>query len=304
MVTPAKKVSGAPVDFGNLDMYTAGGGLPEGDYIWSNLTVQVYAAPAKEGGKSYAARLGVMVTMLPMDGGEPREQFYGMGTKAHESFQPNPETGKGLIAVPGGPASTFNDSTKWAILLKSLADSGLPQGIFTNDVSVLEGMHVHMHNVPEPANWSTINSGLGEAGEQRKAGTIAVVSEIKDDGKPWEGTGGVPEAKAAAKPNGKVAPVTKAAAKPAAKAAPAPEPEANEDVEAAALAGISTVLEKNPKGCQKLILRTGTFKAVNTSAGGEMAQSVIDTYFADDTSLNGLLGQAGFKLQGTAVLPE
>jgi hypothetical protein len=163
-----------------------------------------------------------------------------------------------------------------------------------------------MHNVPEPTEWASIGNKLGEAAEERKAGTIAVVSEILEDGKPWEGTGGVPEEASAPKTKVAGKPAV-AAPKTAVKAAPKavePEPEGNEGVEVAALSGISSVLEKNPKGCQKLILRTGTFKAVNSSDGAEMAQAVIDTYFATDAALNGLLGQAGFKLVGTTVTPE
>lgn len=305
MASPAKKVG--EVSFGSLDMYVAGGGLPEGDYIWKDCTVLNYQAPANQTtGKQSPARLGVMITLVPLGGGDEKTQFYSMGSKAHESFQPNPETGKGVVAVPGGPAHNFNSSTNWAILLKSLRDSGLPEGIFVNDISVLEGMHVHMANIPEPAERAGFQSKTGEAAEERKAGTIAVVTEIKDDGKPWEGTGGVPEeTKAAAKPNGKVAPKAAApVAKVAPKAAPAaaPEPEVDTDVETAAISAISTVLEKFPKGCKKLVLRTSTFKAVNESEGAEMAQAVTNTYFVDDATLNGILGQLGFAVKGLDVI--
>lgn len=303
----AAKGKAAPasgVSFGDLGLYTQGGGLPEGDYAWKDVTVQLYQAPPNQTtGKQSPARLGVMITLVPLTGGDERTQFYSMGGKAHESFAPNPDTGKGVVPVAGGPASTFNNSTNWAILLKSLRDSGLPEGIFTDDCSVLEGMHVHMANIPEPAERAGYQSKTGEAAEDRKPGQIAVVTEIKDDGKPWEGSGGVPEE---VTPKGKGAPAAntqKATAKPAAapvKAAPVTSGD-DDDVQTAAINGVSTVLEKFPNGLLKIQLRTGTFKAVNESQGQEMAQSVISTHFASDTTLNALLGPLGYTVKGNDI---
>lgn len=311
MATPLKKAAQAPAvgfAFGDMGNYSAGGGLPEGDYIWKDLTVQMYQAQKQDGTSAGPARLGVMITLLPLTGGEERTQFYSMGSKAHESFAPNPETGKGIIPIPGGPASRPNNSTNWAILLKSMYDSGLPQGIFTDDCSVLDGTHVHMANVPEPAERAGYAAKTGEAAEERKAGTIAVVTEIKDDGKPWEGSGGVPEQTAAAKPNGK--PAAKAAAAPVAArpvaravAVPAPAQNAEPDDLATVVSQVVTdILMKNPNGCPKLLLRTSTFKAIKDGSGQEAAQSAMETYFSSDTALNSILGDLGYAVKGPQVV--
>lgn len=312
MASPVRRaVQNDGVSFGDMGMYTRGGAVPEGDYIWKEVNVQMYQPQANKQGQQGPARLSVVLTLLPLTGGEEIQQPYSMGTKAHESFQPN-ATGKGLVSVPGGPASTFNDSTNWAILLKSLRDSGLPEGIFTNDVSTLEGMHVHMANVPEPAERASFRSQTGEvAAEQKKPGTILVVSEIKDDGKPWEGTGGIPEAEAPAPAPAKVAPkaAVAAAAKVKAKAAPVPAVveeeavEADEDLEAMALAAISTVLSKSPKGMSRIGLRSSSFKYLVDHHGPDTCQSVMDTYFSTDAALDGLLGPAGFKLDKMNIVP-
>jgi hypothetical protein len=309
MATPIRRVQATEVNFGDMAFYTAGGGLPEGDYALS-FTVQMFQAQDAQGVKKGPARLAVRVEATPLSGdSEPREQFYSMGSKAHESFQPNPETGKSLIAVPGGPATTVNNSTNWAILLKSLYDSGLPQGIFTNDLSVLDGIHVHIINVPEPAERAGFQSKTGEfaEGAERKPGTVAIVSEIKDDGKPWEGTGGIPETKAATKANGKPAPKAQAPARSVApastgKASVQAGQDAGGEVEAAAVNGVSKVLGAQPNGCKKLLLRTSTFKEVNSTGGQEMAQAVIEQYFSSDDKLNGLLGQLGYKVKGIDVV--
>src|ERR1700675_483221 len=297
-------------NWGDLAGYSSGGVLPEGDYCWTELTVEMFQPTKQTGEKVGPAKLAVKITLVPLAGGEAREQHYSLGTNAHQSWQPNPETGKGLVAVPGGPGTPPNASTNWAFLIKSLYDSGLPNGILNDDLSVLEGVHVHMANVPEPEERKGFMSKTGEAGETQGPKTIAVVTEIKDDGKPWEGTGGIVEAAVAPKPNGKVPTAAQAAAtRPApSRTAPAQKaaaPAANDDVETAAITGISSVLElpNYAKGVGKLILRTSTFKSVSGANGQEVAQKVINTYFSSDDTLNSILNSLGYKVQGTQVIP-
>lgn len=301
------------VNFGSLDMYVAGGGLPEGDYVFSDLSVQMYQAQTQAGVARGPARLGVMITLIPLS--DPREenartQFYSMGGSADKSFAPNPETGKGIVPVPGGPGTTLNNGTNWALLLKSLYDCGLPEGIFSNDVSVLEGTHVHIINVPEPEERRGFvnKNATGEAPmEERKNATVAIVSEIKDDGKPWENTGGIPEAPVAAAPKAGVKvmpkPRVNGAVKPVAAPAPAAAPSGDEDVEVAAITAVSSFIEKNPNGMSRLLLKTGTFKAVKDAQGDDMASAVTETYFANDDVLNALLGQFGYSIQGAMIKP-
>ena len=316
MALPKKTAPVAPagVNFGSLDMYVAGFGIPEGNYVAADHTVMMYQAENKTTGvKRGEPRLGVMITFYPMD--KPfteenaRTQFYSMGGAADKSFQPNPETGKGIVPVPGGAGTTLNNSTNWSLYLKSLYDCGLPEGIFSNDLSVLDGTHVHITNVPEPAERKGFvnKAATGEAAaeEPRQNNTVAVVSEILDDGKPWEGTGGIPEAapaKPAGKVNGKLPAKVTTIAKPAA-APPPPDEAGDDDIQTAAISGISAVLETKPEGCAKLQLRVGTLNAVKKSLGDDMASAVIDTYFGDDATLNALLGQVGYAIAGQQVKP-
>jgi hypothetical protein len=229
-----------------------------------------------------------------------------MGGKANLSFAPNAETGKGIVPIPGGQGGGLNNKTNWAILLQSLYDSGLPPGIFTNDLSVLDGVHVHVVQIPEPEERKGFAAAsTGEAAEVRQERKIAVVSEIKEDGKPWEGGGGIPDA--TAKPKGKVAPkpvAGKALVKAAPKAAaPAPvEAAADDDLEAVALNATATVLESNPSP-SRLQLRTGAFKAAQAAGGDDAAQAVLATYFASDAALNALLSKHGYGVKGTQIVP-
>lgn len=295
------------VNFGALNAYSGGFTLPEGDYAL-DFNVIMHQATDKGGNAKGLARLGVMLTAYPLRGGEPMEQFLSMGSKAAESFAPDPETGKGLVAVAGGAGGNLNNKTNWFLFLKSLYDCGLPEGIFTNDFSVLDGIHVHTQNIPEPEDRKGFQSQTGEAaGEERRSGLVPVVSEIKDDGKPWEGGGGIPEAGA---PAVVAKPAVKQGVKPglvARKPVPVPvavEEEAGEDtddVATAAVNAVSAVLEKAPNGLTKVKLRVDVFKAITDA---DMKQAVTDAYFSSDDALNGLLGQVGYVIKGVQVVPQ
>ncbi|MGH7184517.1 MAG: hypothetical protein ACREJN_21435 [Nitrospiraceae bacterium] len=315
VATVRKAAAAAPavvgVNFGDLSMYGGGYSIPEGDYVWASLDILDYQAVNAQGASMGPSRLGVMISLQSMvePAAEFRTQFYSMGGSANKSFAPNPETGKGIVPIPGAPTGTLNQSTNWALLLKSLYDSRLPVGIFTDDVSVLEGMHVHMIPTPEPAERAAFQSKTSEYREERKVQNILTVTEIKEDGKPWEGSGGLLEATApaaAAAPAKAVAKTAKPNGVAKAQAAPAPaEEDGSEDLLQAALDGTSSVLEvpANADGCQKLMLRTSTFKSVSTKYGADMATAVLDTYFSSDAQLNLLIGQHGYKVVGSAIKP-
>lgn len=292
------------VNFGDLTQYSGGFSLPEGDYALE-FNIQMFAGDKKDGSSSGPARLGVMLTAHPLDGGEAKNQFYSMGTNADKSYAPDPETGKGIIAIPGGQGSGLNNQTNWFILLKSLHDSGMPPGTLTDDFSVLDGVHVHMQLIPEPEERKGFQAKTGEAtAEVRTPRKIAVVSEIKEGGAPWEGGGGIPQADtpvpaAPAKKAVASKPATKMAAKPA-PAAAAPAGADESDLETVTINAVASVLEKNPNGVGKLMLRTGTFKAI---ADAGVAQQALDTYFSSDDNLNSILGLLAYVVKGQQIVP-
>lgn len=297
------------VGFGDIGMYAAGGFLPEGNYAMEH-NVVMFAGQKATGAPTGPARLGVMLTAhsLTDPAAEPRNQFLSMGTNAHLSFAPNPDTGKGIVPIPNAQGSVLNNSTNWFIYLKSMYDCGLPQGIFTGDISVLDGVWVHVQNIPEPEERKGYGAKTAEAAEERQARTIPIVTEIKDDGKPWEGTGGILAAGAAPiKANGGLKAPTPArvaaGAKVIAKAPVKPQVTeiTEEDLAVIAGNGVTSVLEKNATGCTHLLLRTGTFKAVQASDGDDMAQLVLDTYFVSPDAINPILGQLGYVTDGKNV---
>lgn len=302
------------LSFGSLGFYSGGFRLPEGDYAMEH-NVVMHSFTRQDGTQVGSPALGVMLTAHPLNGGEAQEQFLGMGRKAHLSFAPSAD-GKSVVAVPGGPAATASKGTNWMLYLKSLYDCGLPEGVFTSDISVLDGIHVHTQNVPEPEERKGFAAKTGDVEEERKGdGLTTVVGEIKEDGKPWEGTGGIPAEGAVAPPKigvGKVMP--KAApgvnrtpvARPTPVAPPVEETQTeagDEEVMMAAVLAATKVLEqeKNAAGCTKILFRVETFKAIEDA---EMKQAVQNTFFGSDEALNSLIGQLGYKVSGQKIVPE
>lgn len=348
---PAPAAGAAP-NFGDLGWYVAGGfKLPPG--LWAMVfTVQMHLAKKADGTPVQGARprLAVIAECTPIDkdgahtGGAVQESIWGMGTKAHESWQPNPDTGKGLLPVanPNGN-QPLNPSSGWGLMLKSLYDCGLPEGVFVNDLSALDGIWVRTENVPEPDEWKNIKDPVVQTGEaavlaaaagqpvqqqkKREPGHVTVVSEILEDGMPWSGGGGVPElTEEPAAPTAKAAKPA-VAAKPATTAKPAvagpkamvkkpakveyvapegmPEElaELAEMVEAAATQVLE--LDANAKGCSRLILKTGVYNRIAAAHGDEHGEAAKANFFADGTedALNLVLARLGYEFNGSKVVP-
>lgn len=308
----------ARAPFGSDAFYAGGFTLPEGDYAMEH-NVVMHAGTKQDGTPAGQERLGVMLTAYPVRGGDPIQQFLSMGTKAHESWAPDPETGKGIVPIAGVTPVSLSNKSNWYYYKKSMEDCGLPEGIFVDDIATLDGIWVHTTQVPEPEERKNFGAKTGEVQEERKGGgKMVVVSAILDDGKPWEGTGGFDFTQAAAAP---AKPAVRAPAKPAVAAArpavkaparvaaPVQEEAAPEvDQEAlltAAINGVSDVLSQpaNAKGCTKLALRANVFKAISKQADEETGNQVMAEFFSSDEALNTLLGQVGFALQGAQVKP-
>lgn len=333
MPVPARRPAAAAaapkgVDFGSMNspVYSGSFTLPEGDWaVWFDIIIQQPKADAK----FKQERLGVRLTCVNLNkpGAEPVEQFLSMGSKAMESFLPS-EDGKSLVPVVGGPGNMTNKSN-WNLFRDSLYNSGLPVGIFSDSLAVLDGIWVHTAQEPEPEErkgyaQSSTGEAAQEGGGQKQLGKIPVVTAILDGGEPWNGGGGMPDAAPAA-PTPKASPARAAAPAPAAKAAPArpgparaaaPAPVAEDVAEGdasdpdavmtAAVNAITDVLtqDKYKASCPKLILKTSVFKIVGERDGKDMAQAVTNTYFNDDESLVGILDQLDYTLSGTAVKPK
>lgn len=346
---PVTRRPGAPpaapqyeeVNFGDLGVYATGGfNVPEGDYALRFETM-MYAAPAGPNRPSRAERLGIMITYFPMHGdswGEPMHKFLSMGSKAHESFMPHPETGKGIVRRPDGAGGQLTGKSNWGIVLDSMYQAGMPKGVFQNDVTVIDGIWVHVQSIPEPEErkgFAKNQTAEVEQEERQGGGMIPVITALLDGGKPWEGGGGLPDGaeqvpsvpaprgqalapvapKPAARPVAKpaavapkaVAPKPAAGPKrvaPAPVAAPEPAESTDEDLAMAASNAVTAVLsdDKNAAGMRKLDLRMQTFKQFeNDEQSQATATAVINTYFSSDDNLNVILGPLGYVCAGGQI---
>lgn len=326
MPVPVRRPAAAAVDnrvnFGDPEFYTSGGGgIPEGRYaLFFDAVVHQFTKQTGEAAGPEFLAVRVSAYALDDPAAEPKLGYYSMGKKAILSFMPNvADEGKSLVPVPNGPATTVNNSTNWAVLKKSMHDTGLPEkGVFVNDLSVLDGVWVHMVNIPEPEERKGFGGAqTGEVQVERRNQTIAVVGEILEGGMPWEGGGGLPEAPVAAAPKAAARPATRpapkapaaAAARPAARPAPraaAPvveEAEAvDDDLLVAAQNAVGAALLASPNGAGKTILKVNVFKESNKVNDGTVSQAILDTYFATDEALDSLLGPLGYKVDGAKVV--
>jgi len=308
-MAPVKKVaktSGGSVNFLDPGFYVGGSdfALQPGRYALEFHTQII--TPTKADGKPSGkpAFLAVNVTAHPLNGGDPIERAFSLGTKSHLSFVPS-EDGKGLDPVAGAPSTTGSDISNWGIFYKSLQDCGMPEGLGQNDLTVIDGVWVATALIDEPESRKNLpKNRTGEATEEpRKPQKTAVVVEILEDGKPWEGTGGFDNL-------GEVAAPAKAPTKPVAGAKPGPkkptpppveeeeaEEEAGDDeaVMAAALAACTDFLEKQPAGGTRVALRVAAMNFVKKTYDDDMAQLVQNAYLTSDDALNTVLSQLSYK---------
>lgn len=311
-MSPAKqnRATDGP-NFGDLNFYSGGRMMPEGNYA-IEFTIGMHAGTKSDGTPAGPERLGVFLNATPITesgeaNGDPLDppHFISMGSKAHESWAPDPDTSKSLVAVPGGPGAGLSNKTNWFLFLKSIYDCGMPQGTLQNDLSAIDGIWVHVANVPEPEDRKNFRAQTGEAGgeERRGGGMVPVVTEILEGGKPWDGSGGMPS-EGAKKPaaKGKAAPA--AAPKTNGKAKAAPPAAADDSVREAASESITSILAENESGMKRTKLRMEVFKAVKKAHGDEMVQKVMDEVVGNDDALSGVLEELGFTLSGQDIKPQ
>jgi hypothetical protein len=166
-------------------------------------------------GKSQQPTLALHWTLVDSDGLES-EQYWSAGDP--KFFVPSKD---GKEAIPVGSRTALAGGSNFAILISSLVNAGYPADDLGSDISVFEGMQVHVARVPQPKRSGIINRG----GENEREKTVLTVSKIIN----MPGEAPVKKAGAAA---AKATPAaakagTPAAAKPAAAAKSAPAPAAD-----------------------------------------------------------------------------
>jgi hypothetical protein len=301
-------------NLGDSEVYVGSGGIPEGDYILKDFKVEYNQGINRETGQAKGPqRIGVNLTVVPLhDPNNPDEEktsFYGFGKSAMKNFAPHPTNQYKVVQTPSATGGTIHPSCKWGMFYKSLMDSGLPKGVFVNDLSVLKGTWVHMQPT-EAKDWKTIRAQVattGEADEDEGGGGndfVTVVSEIKQGGMPWEGGGGIPEEGATPK-KGLLAkkPPAPAAAKGLKKTPPPPPPPSDDDDpgEDAARAIVHTILEANMTGLPSLSLRNKFIKIAGEKYEDDVAAAALALFDVPENRA-ALLAEHGFAIEAKTAM--
>lgn len=188
---------------GDLNNYTGGGGLPEGDYaIWYDYFIRSQGADGKplRGGASLCVR-GTCYNLADPSAA-PVEAFWGLGKGALKSFVPDPasDTGFGckkLKLAPNAVSSNMNNLTNWLVYLENAYNAQLPKGFLLDDLSAIDGTWQRITHVDPPAARQNLKSRQtseyqgeeGDSGPQK----VAVPALFHAGGRRWLGEpGGLP----------------------------------------------------------------------------------------------------------------
>jgi hypothetical protein len=331
-------VGGARVSLLKAETYIGSNfDLPPGSYaLFFDVRIHAYTKANNTKGMDM---LGVMMTCFPLAGGDPHHMFLGLGKKAIGAYMPDPNTpawnsegSTGLVPVAGAAAVNLSDMTNWGQFFKSLRDCCELPPEANDDLSIMDGIWVDTQNVVEPETRKNLKAKTavveGQQEEDRGPKMIPNVVRVHDDGMPWLGGGGMPEAASApvAAPPKAVAktalkPTAAKATRPAPVAAPPPEPEpaaaeetategapegVDPDLWQAAVDGMASALgePKLANGATKTLVRMSTVKAVTKVHGEDMAAQVIATFFDQgDEWMNLVANVLGYGVQGTFIKP-
>jgi len=113
----------------------------------------------------------IAVTYHPDDAADDeddRTEYYGIGKLS--KFTP---TSDGKFYVPTGPSSHMNKGSKGALYLRALQEKGFDMNTLSTGINALEGLHVHLNQVPMPE----MKPRPGEEKREKKA-MVLLVSAI------------------------------------------------------------------------------------------------------------------------------
>lgn len=284
------------IAIGALATYAGGFSIPEGNYV-VNHEGMLYKPEKSEG----EARLGVMVTFSPADGGEDKTKFFSMGSNAKKAFMVDPDSdGKCFMEVPGSEGTgNLPDSTNWSLYLQSIYNAGMPEDHFVASLEAIDGITVHIQEVPEPKGRASFAKNTGDAEEgPRRENKVPIVTEvlvapwIEEEEKPKKG------AAPAAKPT-----LVKGKAK--AEVVEEEEEEAEEegdvDIADAATSIVTDLLTASPDGLAKLKIRTGVLSAAKKKHDEETADKIIAHLFQTKDGLDKALAAVGYKLNKASI---
>jgi len=215
-------------------------------------------------GKAQKPALAIHMTMVPVDGGEPTEQYYSAGSLDYFAPSEDDSTpltelgdeGKYIVNAEGSTATALSKSSNFAFFLQELVNAGFSEDRISSDVSVFEGMvmHVVRKSAPKREGFAAPEAGAAP----RRENTVLVPSKILQF--PWDVKGTAKGKSTAAAVGGK-----------------------GGDLNATAVATLKTVLEKQGGSVAPADARKLSFAALVNNKG---------VTSADRTEIGRLLSEA------------
>lgn len=271
-----------------LDSFSAGGVLPEGDYVAKSHEIVLWDYD----GKSQVTTLALRVIFQDLKNGKPEGQdqiqHYSIGDP--QFFGPS-EDGKSIVAV--GNRTALGKGSNFFIYMENLINAGFPEDQYENDVSAFDDMWVHITHIPAPErNLPKSNLVQTQTTAPDRPKTIPVVANIIK--LPWDKA----PAKGTAKPAAKAA----APAKPAPKAAPAASNGAGELTDVLSEHLMAVLGEANGEPLSRTKARVNCFKAMNEAGVEVPTRDAALKLFNDDETLTNILASIGFGLDGSNIV--
>lgn len=224
------------------DSFVSGGLLDDVDVTIESCRFKVYDYDGKVPG-------GVLALHVEMkdEDGQVTDQYYSAGDLRF--FTPSTD---GKMAVPTGSKTALSSSSNAAQFIVSVVNAGYPVDQLEADVSVFEGMKVHVNRVAQPKRTGIIkNQPADDSGREK---TVLLVSKILAmPGEEPVKKGGA--SKASAKPSASSKTTTKASA-------PAPAQADDADLDSTLTDIVMTIVTEAGGTITKKALSTAVFQSM------------------------------------------
>lgn len=244
------------------DTFVSGGLLDDVDVTIRSCRFKVYDYDGKVPG-------GVLALHIEMEDedGQTSDQYYSAGDLRF--FTPSND---GKMAVPTGSKTALSSSSNAAQFIVSVVNAGYPVDQLEADVSVFEGMKVHVNRVAQPKRAGIIkNQPQDDSGREK---TILLVSKI------LAMPGEEPVKKGAATKAG-AGTKASAASKPAAKAStPAAAQADDSDLDSILTDVVMTIVTEAGGSITKKALSTAVFQAMkdNPARNAAVKRVYVDEF--------------------------
>jgi len=236
--------------------------------------------------------VALKIAMLDEEG-RVHDQYYSAGDPA--KLQPSAD-GKAIQGVEGAAPGGLTSSTNAVAFLSALVNAGFPEDQITNDVSVFDGMVVHVNQVAQPKR-----AGLKNQKEGQTYLLVTRIVRMPGEAAPPKAAKGAPVTRPTAvtgpRPVNSVATPAAVATQPAAAAPTAVAVEVSGDLVAKARATVMEILAAKGGTVPKQRLPTEAFRVL----GNDPDRNSIVTLVFQDAFLAQAVAEGAFAYDGTNV---